>query len=233
MRRVLAVLMVVLPQPVKRWVGRNLLGWDIHPTAHLGRSLILARHVSMGPSAGIGPFNLIRDLDELRLGEGANIGSRNWILGVPLSSAIFPADSGRDPSLVLGDYAMITVGHDIDCADRVELEHHAVIAGFKSVVFTHNLNFVTDRFETAPVILHEYAALLSGCTLLTGTRLPARSIVSAGSVVTTRLTEDQTFYRGNPAEAVRALPANLRYFMREGRQAQLENEVQRRQAAGT
>jgi acetyltransferase-like isoleucine patch superfamily enzyme len=53
---------------------------------------------------------------------------------------------------------------------------------------------------------------MSGCILLSGTRVPARSVVSAGSVVTTKLTKEQTFYRGNPAEAVRALPDNLAYF---------------------
>jgi carbonic anhydrase/acetyltransferase-like protein (isoleucine patch superfamily) len=63
--------------------------------------------------------------------------------------------------------------------------------------------------------------------MLTGTHIPARSIVSAGSVVTTKLTAEQTFYRGNPAEAIRELPDNLRFFKREGRQAQMADEVAR------
>jgi acetyltransferase-like isoleucine patch superfamily enzyme len=49
---------------------------------------------------------------------------------------------------------------------------------------------------------------------LAGTRIPARSVVAAGSVVTTKLTEEQTFYRGNPAEAVRPLPERLKFFQR-------------------
>jgi carbonic anhydrase/acetyltransferase-like protein (isoleucine patch superfamily) len=47
--------------------------------------------------------------------------------------------------------------------------------------------------------------------MLSGTRVPSRCIVSAGSVITTKLTKEQTFYRGNPAEAVRELP-DLRAF---------------------
>jgi hypothetical protein len=50
--------------------------------------------------------------------------------------------------------------------------------------------------------------------LLSGTRVPARSIVSAGSVVNTPLTEELTFYSGNPAEAVRSLPDTLGFFHR-------------------
>ncbi len=227
MRRVLIIALVVLPQRLKHWVARRLLGWDVHPTAHIGRSIIDARYVRMGPESMIGPFNVIRALDRLELAHGANIASRNWIVGIPLDSAIYAQATKRDPSLIMGEYAMVTVGHDIDCADRVELEEHAVIAGFRSSVLTHSLNFVNDRFFTGTVTLGPYAVLLSNCVMLTGTNIPARSIVSAGSVVATPLTTEQTFYRGNPAEAVRELPDTLRFFRREGRQAQMADEVAR------
>lgn len=227
MRRLIALLMIVLPQGLKHLVARRVFDWDIHPTARIGRSVILVKHLSMGPESFIGPFNVIRDLEELRMGAGANIATRNWIIGVPVESAIYRDKPHRDPSLVLGDYAMITVGHDIDCADRVELKDHAVIAGFRSSILTHSLNLVNDKFVTGPIVLEELAVLMSGCTMMTGTRIPARSIVSAGSVVNTRLTAEQTFYRGNPAEAVRELPDNLKFYRREGRQEQLAAEVSR------
>jgi acetyltransferase-like isoleucine patch superfamily enzyme len=226
-RRLLILALVVLPQRAKHWVARRLLGWDIHPTAYLGRSIIDARFVRMGPESMIGPFNVIRALDRLELGRGANIASRNWIVGIPLDSAIYAQATKRDPSLVMGDFAMVTVGHDIDCADKVELAEHAVIAGFRSSVLTHSLNFVNDRFFTGTVTLGPYGVLLSNCVMLTGTNVPARSIVSAGSVVATPLAAEQTFYRGNPAEAVRELPETLRFFKREGRQAQMADEVAR------
>jgi acetyltransferase-like isoleucine patch superfamily enzyme len=226
-RRLLVLALVVLPQRAKHVVARRLLGWDIHPTAHLGRSIVDVRHLSMGPESMIGPFYVIRSLDRLELGRGANIASRNWIVGVPLDSAIYARATERDPSLVMGEFAMITVGHDIDCADRVELADHAVIAGFRSSVLTHSLNFVNDRFVTGAITLGPYAVLLSNCVMLTGTNVPARSIVSAGSVVTTPLSAEQTFYRGNPAEPVRELPDSLRFFEREGRQAQMADEVAR------
>lgn len=232
MQLVWALLMVLLPQRLRREVATRFLGWQVHPTAFIGRSLVVARRVSLGPGASIGPFNVIRDLEELRLDEGANIASRNWIVGMPLHSAVFRDVPDRDPSLVLGRYAQITVGHDIDCIDRVELGDYAVIAGFRSAVLTHSLNFVTDRFVTGKVVLGERSVLLSGSTMLSGTQLPARSIVSAGSVVTTKLTAEQTFYRGNPAQAVRRLPDNLKFFKREGRQAQIEAEAARLSAGG-
>ncbi|WP_435770483.1 acyltransferase [Nocardioides sp. SYSU DS0651] len=227
MRRALAFLMIFLPQKLKHLVANRVLGWDIHPTAYIGRSLILANKVTMGPGSSIGPFNVFRDIDELRMGEGANISARNWVIGVPPESVLYPDVPDRDPSLVMGRYAMITVGHEIDVADRVQLGDHAVFAGFGSAILTHSLNLVTDKFVTGKVVLGDYAVLMSGCTMQNGTNIPARSIVSAGSVVATKLRAEQTFYRGNPAEPVRELPETLGFYRRVGRQSQIERELMR------
>jgi acetyltransferase-like isoleucine patch superfamily enzyme len=210
--------MVMLPSRMKLHLGRWLLGWDVHPTAYIGRSVVLVGHLSMGPGASIGPLNVIKDLEELRLEEGANIGSRNWITGFPraadLAADVFPHSPNRRPSLVMGKRAMITVAHDIDCSDRVEMGDHSALAGFRCTVLTHSLNLVRDRFVTGPVELGHHAAVMSGTTLLSGTRIPSRSVVSAGSVVNTPLSEELTFYSGNPAEAVRSLPETLGFFHR-------------------
>lgn len=214
MRFAWAVLMIVLPSRLKRHLGRWLYGWDIHPTAYLGRSVIQVRHLSMGPGASIGPRNVIRGLEVLRLEEGASIATRNHIIGWPLTATVFPHSPNRDPSLIVGKHAMITVGHEIDCSDRVEIGDYAALAGFNCQVLTHSLNLVKDRQETGSVRIGDRSAVMSACILLSGTRVPARSIVSAGSVVTTPLKKELTFYRGNPAEAVRELPEHLQYFLR-------------------
>ena len=64
------------------------------------------------------------------------------------------------------------------------------------------------------MVLGEYAVAMSGCMLPSGTQVPARSVVTAGSVVSTKLTQELTFYRGNPAEAVYPLPDRLGFFHR-------------------
>ena len=209
-----AALMIVLPASLRRTVAVRVLGWEIDPTAYIGRSVILVDHVSMGPGASIGPRNVIRALEELRLEEGASIATRNWIVGIPRSVDIFPVSTERRPALILRRGALITDAHEIDCADRVELGEYAGLAGFRTQVLTHSLNIVRDRFEASPVELGHHAGVLSGCILQSGTRVPPRCIVSAGSVVTTKLTRELTFYRGNPAEPVRSLPETLGYFQR-------------------
>lgn len=213
-RPAMALVSLALPARLKPAVGRLLFGWDIHPTAHLGRSVVVVRHLTMGAGAVIGSLNVIRDLEELRMGEGASIASRNWVTGFPLSTGYFPDSPDRWPSLVLGEQAIVTVAHDIDCSDRVVIGAHAGIVGYRCAILTHGVNLVTDQFVTGPVEVGHHAAVMSGCTLTSGTTVPPRTIVSAGSVVNTPLSEELTFYRGNPAEAVRRLPAGLRYFSR-------------------
>jgi acetyltransferase-like isoleucine patch superfamily enzyme len=210
--------MVVLPSRLKLHLGRWLLGWDVDPTAYIGRSVVLVRHLSMGPGSSIGPLNVIKDLEELRLAEGASIGSRNWIVGVPRAEAPavdpFPHSPNRRPSLTMGKYAMLTVAHEIDCSDRVDIGDYSGLAGFRCTVLTHSLNLMRDRFATAPVVIGHHTAVMSGSTLLNGARIPSRCVISAHSVVNTPLSQELTFYSGNPAEAVRSLPENLGYFHR-------------------
>jgi acetyltransferase-like isoleucine patch superfamily enzyme len=152
------------------------------------------------------------------MAEGSNIATRNSITAFPraaeLTRDVFPHSPDREPVLILGVGAKVTDNHEIDCSDRVELGRHAALAGFASQVLTHSLNLVTDRQTTGAVVLGDHCAVMSGCILQSGTTVPARAIISAGSVVTTRLTTEQALYRGNPAELVRELPDHLAYFHR-------------------
>jgi acetyltransferase-like isoleucine patch superfamily enzyme len=212
LRRVLALLMILLPARPRRLFAIHVLKWDIDPTAYVGRSVFLVRHLSMGPETSIGAMNVFRGLDELRLGTGAKIAQRNWVSAHPLAHTMH-SPGARDASLVFGDWAIMTNGHVIDCSDRVEIKAHAAIAGYRTQILTHSLDLVRDRQVTGPVEVGEHSAVMSGCLLLSGTSVPAYSIVSAGSVVTTKLTAEHTFYRGNPAQPVRTLP-DLRFFRR-------------------
>jgi acetyltransferase-like isoleucine patch superfamily enzyme len=218
MRRVLALCMILLPMGLKRYLGQRLLGWEIHPTARIGFSIINVPRLTMGPLASIGSLNVIKGLEELRLDEGASIGTRNSVTGFPLSSPefneVFKRSPNRYPALILGKHASISVVHDIDCSDRVELAEYASLDGFRSTVMTHNLNLVQDKFEAAPVEIGHHSVVMSGCTLLSGTRIPERCVISAGSIITTKLTNELTRYGGNPAEAIGSLPGTWRFFHR-------------------
>jgi acetyltransferase-like isoleucine patch superfamily enzyme len=212
MRLAFAYVFAFLPMPLKRLVARWIYQWDVHPTAYIGPSVLTVHHLSMGAGASIGGRNVITNLVELRMGEGATIGSGNMVKGWWDHPTQTLPD--RHPCLVLGDHAQIASYHYIDCVDILELGAHAAIAGFRSTVLTHSIDLMRDKYAASPVVLGEYAVVMSGCMLLAGTRVPARSVVAAGSVVDTRLTDELTLYRGNPAVAVRELPERLGFFHR-------------------
>lgn len=212
LRLAFAYVFAFLPMRLKRLIGKWVYQWDIDPTAYIGPSVLTIDHLSMGPGASIGGRNVITNLNELRMGEGATIGSGNMVKGWWDHPTQTLPD--RNPSLVLGDHAQIASYHYIDCVDTLELGAHAAIAGFRSTVLTHSIDLVRDKYAAGPVVLGDYAVVMSGCMLLAGTRVPPRSVVAAGSVVDTRLTDELTLYRGNPAVAVRDLPERLGFFRR-------------------
>ena len=214
MRLICAVLMMFLPTSLRRELAVRVLGWDIHPTAHLGRSFILVGHLSMGRSARIGPWNVIRYADEVRMGPGSIIATRNTIEAHPLSAQAYLHSPNRRAALILGAFAKITNNHEIDCSDLVELADYAALAGYNTQILTHSYDLIRDVPVTGPVHIGERSMVMSGCILMSGTRVPPRCIISAGSVVTTKLRTEQALYRGNPAEVVRKLPDNVGYFHR-------------------
>jgi serine acetyltransferase len=213
-RLVLAVIAAALPQPARVWIGRHFLGWDVHPTAQIGPTVIAAQRVTIGAGARIGSFNLIKGLEELSLGVDSQIGFFNWISGAPLSSGLFPGSPKRHPALRMADGAAVTARHLIDCSDTVTIGEFATISGWRTSIFTHSVNLVSNRQKATPVRIGERAAVLTNCLLLSGTRVPARTIISAGSVVNTVLTEELALYSGIPAVKIRDLPADLGYFVR-------------------
>jgi acetyltransferase-like isoleucine patch superfamily enzyme len=213
-RLALAIVAAALPRGARVWVGRHLLGWDVHPTAQIGPTIIAARHVTIGAGARIGSFNLIKGQEELTMGVDSQIGFFNWISGPPLSSGLFPGSPRRHPALRMGDGAAVTARHLIDCTDTVTIGDFATISGWRTSIFTHSVNLVSNRQKATPVRIGERAAVLTSCLLLSGTRVPARTIISAGSVVNTVLTEELALYSGIPAVKIRDLPADLGYFVR-------------------
>lgn len=233
MRKLFTHVLPWLPRGLRTMLARRLLGWEIHPTARLGRSLVEVRMLRMGPGAAIGPRNAIRGLEELVLAREAQIGGGNRISGYLDGTPIFPNDPPRRSALFLGEYATITTEHKVDCSDTVVLEPYAVLAGFSTVILTHSLDLRTDVIRVAPVRIGDHAIIMSGCTVFVGTTIAPQVVVSAGSVVAASLETPSTLYKGNPAEPVRELDASAyavltrpgHYGMgKHGRQGQSEGQ---------
>jgi acetyltransferase-like isoleucine patch superfamily enzyme len=215
-RLIVACMLAILPNRVHRLLGRLLLGWEVDRTAYIGHSVIAAKKVVMGPSSAIGSFNVIKGLEEINLAEGASIGFFNWISGPPLGSGAFPKSPGRRPALIMGTWSTIVQRHLIDCTDTITMGDYSTVGGWRSTVLTHSVNLVRNQQFAAPITIGERSAVMSNSILLAGTTVPPMSVISAGSVVNSGLTKPLTFYRGNPAVAVRELSDQYAFFQRTG-----------------
>jgi acetyltransferase-like isoleucine patch superfamily enzyme len=215
-RLLVAAVLALFPPRLHRWLGCRLLGWQADKSVYVGHSIVAARTVVLGKGSAIGSLNMIKGLEELRLADNAAIGHLNWISAAPLGSGMFPHSPKRHPALVMGEYAAVLIRHIVDCSDTVTLGDYATLGGYRSTVLTHSVNLVKNKQFTAPVTLHDRVAVMTNCVLMAGVSIAPRSIVSAGSVVNLPLTKELTFYRGNPAVAVRDLDASLGLFRRVG-----------------
>ena len=215
LRWMFAVFAAAAPQPIKHIIYRRVFGWDIHPTARFGFSLIAVDHLSAAEGVIVWPLNVIKGCDEVRLGVRAGVGPMNWISSPPRSAGLFPNSPERRPRLVLGDEAAITTRHVIYCADEVVIEPYAILGGMRSQVITHGPDYMAGCQRTAPIRIGHHSIVATGCTLLAGSSVPPRCIVAGGATVPGPLGEELTLYGGTPARKLKDLPEDAALFHRE------------------
>ncbi len=214
MRHGFLLLVTVLPWSIRKYVLTKLFGYEFQEGARIGFAMVDARTLSMGRNSSIGSFTVIRNLKELRLEDGAKIGTFNWIFGMLEQESSFSEETNRTSALVLREHAAITSRHLIDCIDRVEIGSYATIAGYRSQFLTHSIDISRNRQSCAPIVVGSYCFIGTGVTILKGTTVPERCVVAAASVVTKSLPEENCLYGGNPARLLRRLDGSEKYFHR-------------------
>ncbi|GAA0199152.1 hypothetical protein QOZ96_001238 [Brevundimonas nasdae] len=175
----------------------------------------MADQVDMEPGARIGSLTYVKGLGELLIEENGRLGNLNWVTGLPKSStAFFKEQPDRRPALVIRSNAAITHRHLIDCTDLVEIGAYATFAGWGSQILTHAIDFAANRQSALPVRIGAYAFVGTRCVFLKGAYLPERSILAAGSVLSTHETQTDSLYSGVRATWIKRLDTGLAYFQR-------------------
>lgn len=214
MKKLLGLLVVFMPWPLKRWALRRFWGYQIADSARIGLSYIYPGQLVMGEQARIGHFNVAIHLGRLECGAHSVIERSNWITGHPPGGAHFGHRAARDPALLLGAHAAITKKHIIDCTDRVEIGAFTTIAGYHSQLITHGIHLVDGRQDCKPISIGAYCLVGTRVTVLGGAALPDRCVLGAGAVLNKPHIEEHVLYAGQPAARVKSLPADAAYFHR-------------------
>lgn len=205
---------LILPWPLRRWLLRVLCGYSFGEGARIGHSLIGCPSLNMGPGSRIGHFNVVKGM-RVDLGERATIGDFNWIAGLAAGNAKhFAEEVSRDPAFVMGQHAALTSRHFVDCSNRVDIGEFTTIAGARSQILTHAIDFARNRQVSAAVRIGRYCFVGTGCVVLKGSELPDCSVLAAGSSLSRAFGDTFTLYSGVPATPVKPLDRDAEYFRR-------------------
>lgn len=200
------------PSRVKNWCLRRA-GHKIASSARIGICLVQrVGTVHMAPDSRIGHLNVIRDVRSLSLGEGAVIGQWNWI-----TSARPLMREGSDHGFLdMGKHAALTSRHYVDCSGSVSIGEFATVAGVRSTIFTHGIDWRANRQSTQPVVIGAYSLIGSNCAICPGAVLPARSVVGMGAVVAGATGEESSLVVSPRATVVRRGLDGLYFHRPEG-----------------
>jgi len=213
----LAVLacIALLPSFLKRPCYRQFFGYRIGKRVSIGLSILDAgqcemdddvrighgnliigvKKLSIGDHARIGHLNIIRGGAEVRIGRYADIIRMNEINSIPEPDVV----TQIDPRFILGAGSVVTTGHKIDFTDLVEIGDRTILGGRNSSLWTHN------RQRTRPILIGSYCYIGSEIRIAPGGMIPSRCIVGIGSVITKRLTDENSLIAGVPAQIIKPL----------------------------
>lgn len=213
---ILQIALWILPWALRRRLLIAIFHFDIAPTAWIGFSVVLAKHLQMGSGARIGHLTVIMRLRRVELAESARLGNLNWIGGMPDGTQRhFREEVDRFPGLIMEPHAAITHRHLIDCTDLVTIGALTTFAGWGSQILTHSIDLDKCRQSCAPVTIGQHCFVGTRVIILKGALLPDRSVLAAGSVLARPGTEVDGIYGGVPAVLLKKRRESATYFQRE------------------
>lgn len=210
------IIIMFIPWTLRRKLLIWRYGYEIDPTARIGKSLILSRKLRMGPRSRIHSGVICKGIDLLEMGEDSGIANFTYITGFSVEGCRhFRHRLNRKCELILGRSAGITSRHFIDCNGGVYIGDFTTVAGIRTQILTHSIDVYNNRQDAKPVKIGRYCFLGTGCILLPDSELPDHSILGAGAVLTKKLDKAGCLYAGSPAKFVKELDvAKIPYFHR-------------------
>lgn len=170
MKKLLSLLVVLLPWKMKRFVLVKYFHYDIHPSAHIGLSYIFPAHLVMEENAAIGSLNVAIHLDRMVMGKNSSISRSNWITGFPTGtdSKHFVHQADRKSELIIGEESAITKHHHIDCTNLIKIGRFVTIAGYYSQLLTHSIDVYEGRQSSKPIVIGDYCFVSINVKILGG-----------------------------------------------------------------
>lgn len=194
------VLVGLLPASrVKNWLLSRFPGYRVAPSARVGPVLLV--HVGaleIADDAVIGPFNVFRDLRGLVLGTSSLIGQWNWV-----SAARPLLVEEHQGWLRIGAESSVTSRHYIDASGGVTIGDFTTMAGMRSTVVTHGIDWRDSAQTARPVSIGDYCLISSNVKIAPGTTVADRIVVGMGATISGTLDESDALYVQSRAVVVK------------------------------
>ncbi|MGD9896406.1 MAG: acyltransferase [Candidatus Methylacidiphilaceae bacterium] len=215
MKSLVVALSIFLPWWAKRRLLQWICGYEIADTARIGFSWVAPQHLRMGPSSSIGHGNICKRIRLLELKPNAAICHFNWISGYPEGGTEhYAKETDRKTEVILEEQSAITNRHLIDATDQIRIGAFSILAGARSQIVTHRIDFDEPRQTCAPVEIGAYCFVGTACVLLAGAKLPNYSVLGAMSLLKDRWEKPHMLYAGVPAKPIKPLDPKSGYFQR-------------------
>ena len=187
---------------------RSLFGYEIGPGSRIALgTVILCSKFKTGRGAFIGRENRFTGPFSVELGEGIIIGRFNRFVAGGVAADKAEMDYALE--FIAGDRVLIYESHLFDVYGRIEIGAGTWIAGAASQFWTHGAS-VMDR----DIKIGADCYLGSAVRFAPGSAIGDRCVVGLGSVVVSRLKDDNAVLSGHPARKLRDIdPKDPRKFV--------------------
>lgn len=216
MKKLLKLIIVLMPWRIKRWMLQTFFGYKLHKNAYIGLAWVYPGHLEMDDKSKIHHFTVAIHLDLIKISYDSSIGRNCWITGMSTKtdSEYFKGQTDRRAELIMGKFSHFTKGHHIDCTNSVVLGDFVTVAGYQSQFLSHSINIYKNIQDSAPIYIGDYTFVGTNVVILGGAKLPAYSVLGAKSLLNKAYTEEWKLYAGVPARPVSDISKEAQYFYR-------------------
>lgn len=192
-KKVLLFVVIFLPNPLKKFIYKHLLGWTIGKGVSIGLSYIEAENVVLMDNVKIGHFNIIKGLKFFHLGVNSKVNNFNRFNGI---------NKDWDNTFKAGNYCGITSFHVFDSGGGIYIGDNVTVGGYSTQIWTHEISLQQGKIIPKPVHIGSNTYIASSALLAPGSTIPSNSVVGLGAVVPGKLKcDDFSVIVGNPAIA--------------------------------
>jgi acetyltransferase-like isoleucine patch superfamily enzyme len=197
-RKIILILIALMPNIVKIFLYKKILGYKIGCNVKIGFSYLDASNAIIEDNVIIGHFNLIKEINKLLIGQNSFIGNFNQCFGGSRRNNNWSSE------LIIGKKCSIMSHHFMDITGNIFIDNNTIIGGRDTHFWSHSLVNQSHSLKRIPLNINIGKNVYVGArATLVGCNIPDFSIVGAGSVVTKAFASDNNrnciLIAGNPA----------------------------------